>query len=518
MKQLAVFALLALATLAGCLGSDNGATTDTGTAGPKTSAVRFPTPADTMMEGPGHDHTNPAQHKTLWNYAFSARDPLQQNPASIAGLHALDLQSGWLFGAVYGSHGASVNGGVQIWDVHTDPLHPKAMGKWTIPGSVGGDRSIGATPDGDFVVIGLEPVDCLGHVNPAGAVASAYLIDARDKSLPLVADVLTPAGTTGSPGQNPGHISTHSIYVHRIQGKDYAFLFGDIYRIDRGEQGAKLAFVSSVSSGHDMYVRDTPWNTTWALSADGSGGMVVTDVTDPAKPFTIGQWDLANRTDLAATQGDYYFHTADVAFVGGQTLVVLTSEDFGVPEEQPDPIPPQVPPQVPPPTPKILEHVSPFWVLDGNPLKDVARGGEPAQLRMMGEWHNPYNHTAANIRFSLHNPRFHDGGILTISSYHAGFFQLDLRDPSFWETPSLIADGAFADGLAPLLLDPVESTVESQLCGLGITADAPQQMDVAMGQKGVMYLADVIMGLYTFKPTDDHPVYGTNPIAPVLTD
>jgi hypothetical protein len=491
MKTLGVLSLLLLAALAGCLSAENGATTTSGAPVLAPSAMRFPTPADTMVEGPGHDHTAPAQHKTLWNYAFTARDPLMQNAANAAGLHAMDLQNGWLFGAVYGSHGVSVDGGVQIWDVHTDPLHPKPVGRWTIPGSVGGDRSIGATPDGDFVVIGLEPIDCLGHANPLGALTSAYLIDARNKALPVVADVLTPGGTTGGPGQNPLHISTHSVFVHRIQGKDYAFIAGDIYRIDRGEQGAKLVSVGTINSGHDAYVRDTPWNTTWALTANGGGGMAIYDVTDPAKPFGVGQWDLPNRTELAKAQGgDYYFHTADVAFLPGQTLVVLTSEDFA-------------------------PHVSPFWVLDGNPLRDVKAGGDPAQLRVLGEWHNPYNHTAANIRFSLHNPRFHDGGLLTISSYHAGFFQFDLRHPSFWEAPSLIADGAYADGTAPLFVDPAESAVENQVCKLGIAIDAPEQMDVAMGQDGVMYLADVFMGLYTFTPTETHPVFGTSPVAPV---
>ena len=167
-----------------------------------------------MMEGHGHELTYAEQHKILWSYAYSARDALMDNAANAAGLHAIDLQGGYLFGAVYGSHGASVDGGVQIWDVHTDPLHPKQTGKWTIPGSVGGDRSIGATPDGDFVVIGLEPVDCLGHANPLGAVTSAYLIDARNKALPVVADVLTPAGTVGDPGQTPLHTSPTSVSVH----------------------------------------------------------------------------------------------------------------------------------------------------------------------------------------------------------------------------------------------------------------------------------------------------------------
>ncbi|MCA1818624.1 MAG: hypothetical protein LC620_00995, partial [Halobacteriales archaeon] len=218
--QAALAALLVTAVLAGCMTHRMDDAATTGTTSP---AVRYSPPADQMPEGTGHDHGDPAAHKFLWHYNFTARDPLLGNAANIAGLHAIDLQNGYLFGALYGSHGASVDGGVQVWDVKTDPAHPKETGRWTIPGSVGGDRSIGATPDGDFVVIGLEPVDCLGHVNPIGAATSAYLIDTRDKAHPLVADVITPGGSSSTPGMGSPSVSTHSVFVHRIQGKDYAF-------------------------------------------------------------------------------------------------------------------------------------------------------------------------------------------------------------------------------------------------------------------------------------------------------
>lgn len=472
----AVAALLTLAFVAGCLGSQTGTTT-TGP-NPPAPQPRYQVPFDQMPENGTHNHADPSQHKFLWHYNFTARDPLLGNAANAAGLHAIDLQAGYLFGAVYGSHGASVDGGVQIWDVQNDPAHPKQLGRWTIPGSVGGDRSIGATVDGDYVVIGLEPVDCLGHVNPVGAATSAYLIDARDKARPIVADTVTPAGSSGTPGQNTRSISTHSVYVHRIQGKDYAFIFGDVYEIQRTEStGAKLAYVASISTGHDIYVRDTPWNRTWALSANGGGGLVVFDVTDPAHAFEIATWDREDHEKVG-----YYFHTADVAFVGNQTVIVLTSEDFG-------------------------PHVSPFWVLDGNPLRNLTAASNTTLVEV-GEWHNPYNHTAANIRFSLHNPRFSDGGILTVSSYHAGLFQFDLRSPEFQAKPSLIAAVSYADGEAPKLVDPVESAVENNLCKLGVQVDAPEYMDVAVGHNGTLYLADVFMGLYTFVPTADHPVFG----------
>jgi len=477
MRALLAVALLALTALAGCATDP----VDPSTPPPPPPPPPPTVPFDQMPEGAGHDHADPASHKFLWNYEFTARDPLMSNPANIAGLHAMDLQDGFLFGAIYGSHGASVDGGMQIWDVQSDPTQPKALGRWTIPGSVGGDRSIGATADGDYAVIGLEPVDCLGHVNPIGAATSAYLLDTRDKQRPVVSDIVTPAGSGGSPAENPTkpHVSSHSVFVHRINGTDYAFIFGQIYEISRDEAaGAKLVYVGSVSTGHDIYVRDTPWNRTWALSANGEGGLVIFDVTDPAKAFEIATWDREDHDEMG-----YYFHTADVAFVEGQTLVVLTSEDFG-------------------------PHVSPFWVLDGNPLTAITAAGQSEKLNEIGEWHNPYNHTAANIRFSLHNPRFHDGAILTISSYHAGMFQLDLRQPHMWEHPQMIAAIAYAEGDVPLTNDPVESAVEGNLCQLGITVDAPMYMDVAVGSNGTLYLGDVFMGLYTFVPTVDHPVFG----------
>lgn len=487
MKAWLLVGLLAAAGIAGCL-SPRGAQHGAGT-------VQYPTydrpvvPGDPMPEGAGHDHTDPSQHKFLWNYAFSDRDGLQQDAARIAGLHAIDLQNGYLFGAVYGSHTASVDGGLQIWDAHTDPAHPKALGKWMIPGSVGGDRAIGATPDGDFAVIGLEPIDCLGHVNPFAAI-NAYLVDTRNKQTPIVADVVTVSGQgLGNPtGVAPNPFGHHSVFVHRIGDVDYAFLFGDVYRIDRTEQGGRLVRVGAVSTGHDIYLVDTPWNTTWALSANGGGGLLVYDVTDPVHPVTLAQWDLPGRKELEAQGTSYYFHTADATFLPeGKILVLLSSEDW---------------------TP----HVSPFWVLDGDPLRNVTAANAPkeaVQLQMLGTWHNPGNHTAAGTSFSLHNPRFHDDGLMTISSYHAGFWQFNLRTPDFWADPAPIAYGAYADGTPAAALDPAEDTIENAECHLGIKMDTPTYMDVAVGPDGILYFADVFMGLYTFAPTADHPIYGT---------
>lgn len=487
-------ALLGFTLLAGCAADSPDRSPEDEVARRYGEAVRHALPDDPMPEGPGHDHAAVAQHKFLWNYEFAARDPLLQNAANVAGVHALDVQAGYLFGAVYGSHTASVDGGLVIWDL-SDPANPRQTGRWTIPGSVGGDRSMEATPDGDYAVISTEPLDCAGHVNPLGVIG-AYLIDTRDKSLPVVADAMTlNRATVGNllDGQAPGagaELGQHSVAVHRIDGEDYAFIAAKIFHIDRSEQGARLVYVSEINTGHDIYVRDTPWNTTWAIAANGGGGMLIYDVTDPAAPFELAVWDLPERKSLAQNGTSYYFHTADVSFQDGQVVLVLTSEDWG-------------------------ETVSPLWIIDGNQLVGVTQPpGEPILLESIGTWRNPGNHSAlAGLTFSLHNPRFHDGGLLTISSYHGGMWQLDVRHPEFWAAPAPIAYAAYAEGTPTAARDPIEDQIASNpnICGLEIALDAPSYWDVEVGPDGVTYLADGFMGLYTFKPTADHPVYGAAP-------
>ncbi len=470
-----VWLLASLVVLAGCLDSDT-VDKDPVEDNPYGEAVRLTIPEDPMPDGPDHDHTDPAAHKFLWNYEFSARDPLLQNQANIAGVHALDQAAGYLFGAVYGSHTVAVDGGLAIWSLE-DPANPQLTGRFTVPGAVGGDRSLEVTADGNYAVLGTEPVTCLGQVNPTAV--SVYLIDTTNKALPTVADVITVGGANRANIDTPtGSISEHSITVHNINGTEYAFVFGKIYEIDVGEQGAQFVQTGAqINVGHDMYVRDTPWGDVWALAANGGGGVQVYNVTDPFNPVEIGSWDLPDRD---ARSEEYYFHTADVAFFDEQIVVVISSEDW-------------------------LDHPSPFWILDASMLK----GAQSSQLmEWIGTWINPGKHTAIGTSFSLHNPRFTHDGVFTISSYHGGLWQMDFRHPDFRAQPAEVAYAVYSEDDPPLMQDPVHQAVESNLCGLGLTLDTPTYMDVEVHESGILYAADVYMGLYTFTPTADHPLFG----------
>ncbi len=475
--------LLTLTVFAGCIESGD-PVDDTDPQPPEAPYRRPVMPEDPMPEGPGHDHTDPGQHKFLWNYEFGSRDPLMQNQAQIAGLHALDLQADHLFGAIYGANTVSVNGGLAIWDL-VDPASPSLVGQVNIPGAIGGDRSLEVTPDGAFAVMGAERVSCFGQVNPVPL--NVYLFDTRDKTRPLVADVVTVAGpSAGSPDRlSPSQAAIfgeHSIAVHRIDGTDYAFVHGKIFEIARDEvTGARLVDTGqAINVGHDLYLRDTPWGGVWALTANGGGGLQIFDVSDPLNPLEIGNWDLPERASL---DEEYYFHTADVGFFDDQIIVIVSSEDW-------------------------LDWPSPMWILDATPLQGFV-DGEPFLLDWIGTWQNPGNHTALGTSFSLHNPRFHADGILTLSSYHGGLWQLDFRRAEQRATPHEIAYVAFASGDQTLAQDPVHQTIESTLCQLGLTLDAPTYMDVERGPQGHLYAADVYMGLYAFAPAAGHPVYGT---------
>lgn len=477
--------LFAVIALAGCLGSDDSTDPTTNKNGQPLTPLEMGIRPDMPDELPitmdvTHDHADATQHEFLWNYEMTGRDSLLTTEVTSAGLHALDVQNGHLFGAVYGSNVVSVNGGLAIWSLE-DPANPQLTGQWRIPGAVGGDRSIGATTDGNYVVLSTESLSCFGHVNPDPF--RVYLIDTTDKSNPFPVDLISILGpslgdlTASNTGISTGE---HSVWVDQINGIDYAFIQGQIFEIERSEGGARLVDTgSSLTVGHDMYVKHTPWNTTWALTANGGNAFNVYNITDVYNPVEIAFWDIPDRDTLAES---YYLHTAEVAFFEDQVLFVVTSEDW-------------------------QDHPSSMWMLDGSGITSQP-AGETLQMEIIGQWTNPESLPATNVRFSMHNPRMSDDGIMSLSMYHGGIWQFDFRHEDFRADPAEIGWAVYAEGTVPQVEDIVFDTVESQLCGLGINIDAPTYMDVELGPDGILYAADVHMGLYAFSPTEEHPVYG----------
>jgi hypothetical protein len=433
-----VLALLALA-VAGCVSPPPAAQA------PSSSAASLPFP-DPM--GQEHDHSDVTLHTNSYQLTMTDHQPLAGSATHSSGAHALDVEAGWLFAAVYGGT-ADVEGGVFIFNV-SDPLHQQQVGRYRFPGALGGDRSMEATPDASFVVLGTEPVDCAGHVAPAGP--GLWLLDVRDKANPVAVDYL------------PEATGVHSVTIHRIGGEDYVFGLmpgQNVVHIDKSRPKPRLVPIAELPIGHDSAVMDDPLlaGKTLLYASNGGAGFDIWDVSNPAQPTKVAGWNIPNRP-----AGKYYIHTGAVAFIDGRRIAVVTSEDWG-------------------------DYPSALWVLDATDLHAIDT---------ISNWSAPGDHPADGLRYSMHNPRF-DGSTLILAYYHGGVWALDLGTQAKREHPLVVGqyEPNVSNGWKPQPTDT--HAVSDAQCGKFNLADAPLVFDVEVGN-GAIYAADLPTGLYTLKP------------------
>lgn len=426
--------LLAIALLlTGCIAQQPGA--DDVESGP--AALPFPDPM-----GGEHDHGDASLHAASYGYEMTFHHPLSGSALHSAGAHVLDAKGGFLFAGMYGGE-ADAEGGFFIFDIK-DPLAPKEVGRYRFPGPLAGDRSLEATEDAQWVVLGTEALDCAGHINPFAP--GLYLVDVRDKARP------TPAAFTPM-------TMVHSVTIHRIGGEDYVFALAsvaqNIFRINKGPLPS-FEPVGSVAIGHDSIVMDDPVLGKPLLYAANADNFEVSDVSDPANPQKLAEWTIPDRKDDM-----YYLHTGVVSFIDGKRIAVVTSEDWE-------------------------DYPSALWILDATDFSFI---------ETLANWSAPGEHAADGLRYSMHNPRIL-GDQVALSYYHGGVWGLDLSDPAH-PKPNALYMPSESTGYVPE--KPKTSAYADQNCGVFMFADAPFTMDVEM-VPGAVYAADLHTGLYALKP------------------
>lgn len=402
-----------------------------------------------------HDHADAKLHEFAYGVKEVYHHPLGGNVLKSSGAHAVDVQNGFLFVAAYGAT-VDIGGGVYIFDLK-EPERPRLVGQVNLAGSLGGDRSMEATDDGNFVALGTEAIDCAGHTNPFGP--GLYLIDARDKTRPTVADYVPAPGV-------------HSLSIHRIKGEDYVFaLMGgrNILKIDKSGPRPALVGVGQVQIGHDSALYDDPvLGLPILYSATASRNLLVHDVSDPAQPRSIGKWALDEQEGK-----NHYVHAVAVDWIEGRRIVALESEDW-------------------------RSLPSPVWILDATDLGDIER---------IGNWTNPGQKPAnagqaggsfgGQLTFSTHNPRL-ERGLLYLSHYHGGVWVLNVSSLAQAREPEILGyylphnnNGGFtprsAEGTYP----------KPNFCGFELD-EIPIVFDLEV-QNGVIYAADLHTGLYVLK-------------------
>lgn len=443
MRAAAIALLVLLA--AGCV---NPSSTQTASAPEAEGALGWALPFPDPM-GQDHDHSDASLHGAAWNFEQVAQHPIAGSKGHSAGAHALDYKNGFLFVAAYGGD-ADAEGGVFIFDAK-DPASPQLVGRLRLPGSLGGDRSLEATDDAEYAVLGTEPLTSLGHVSPTPA--GIYLIDVKDKASPRIVGFA-----------NTGTFGAHSITIHRINGKDYVFVGAangrNVFEIQRSPL-PMLVTIGERPIGHDAIVVDDPLlGKPLLYAANGGAGFEAYDVSDPAKPLKVLAWNIPDREDR------YYVHHSAVQFIEGRRIVVVESEDWE-------------------------DYPSPLWVLDATDFEDV---------QVLGNWSNPGAHAAEDLRYSLHNPVFM-GDKLVVAHYHGGVWALDLSTPEKRANPPVV--GVFLPSEpAGAPAKPVGYAVMQRLGRSFAVTDVPMTMDVKVVGDYV-YAADLHTGVYALKPTWD---------------
>lgn len=410
---------------------------------PEPGVLPFPDPM-----GQEHDHADPSLHVNAYNLALTDHQALAGTAQRSSNVHALDVKAGWLFAAVYGNE-ADDEGGFFLFNV-SDPEKPQQVGRFRFRGPLGGDRSMEATPDAEFVVLGTELVDCAGHVNPFAP--GLYLVDVRDKANPKIAAFEPDRGI-------------HSVAVHRIGGVDYVFTLArennNVFRIDKGGPVPRLVRVSDLPIGHDSLVMDDPLlDKPLLYAANGAAGFTIHDVSDPASPKQVAEWNIPDRKE-----GMYYIHTGAVSVIDGRRIVVVTTEDWE-------------------------DYPSALWVLDATDL---------GAIETLSNWSAPGNHPAKHGMYSMHNPRFH-GSVLVLTYYHGGVWALDLSTHEKRLAPPVVGQymPGETDGGRPVT--PATYAATDRVCPHLTFGLAPLSFDVESGD-GVVYVADLHTGLYTLRPS-----------------
>jgi hypothetical protein len=471
-------AVLFAAALAGCASDPPG----------PTDGFTDPGPADAIPTGADHDHRDPAAHRHARAAHLLDTLSLQEFGAGadlIVGAHALDIHGDLLAVAVFGNHDDSGGQqGVHLVDV-SHPADLRVVGTYDAGTPVRGDRTIAFSADGTTVFLGFES-------GPRPGVAA---VDVSDPTAPVeVAFWSDPAG-----------FGPHTVAAGVVGGEQYVFLLslGVTTLAYDGAAGAftfvgkyltadQLAFLDVIGHaqvdptnpgggigygqtyllrtlyGHDMTFYADPMGLPLLLVAYAYDGLKILDISEPALPVPLARF--LPPTD---TSHRHYTHTvAAERLADGRLIVVVGSETFE-PENQ--------------------GIASPIWILDST--EAVANADALDAPELLSTWRNPSAAPAEELTQSVHFFRLRDG-FLHLSHYHGGVWAFDLRDD---------ASRRAAEAFAFILPVPVEPVAPPEDCCIGFPlAGVPMVFDVAVGDDGTVYAADIIQGVSSIRL--DYPV------------
>ena len=399
--------------------------------GPCTAAAR-----GAMPEGDGHDHADVGQHDfqcRMRQVAFdSLRDELGARGDVVLG--EMDVKADLAAVSV-----AYPESGFLLFDV-SDPASPRFL-SWYRGSECEGaaiDVDCGAfvdlSADGTVAFLSVQDISVVpGGAPPLGpdpvSTPGVFVVDISDPRSPVRTQVYPVASFGGVHTSRSHRVPQGSEGTGRAPG-EYLFSvansFGiEVTRVDRVAGKPLLTPVNriDIDEVHDMFLQDDPTTgrTYMYVAAGFDTGFLVYDVTDPAAPSLLAEWDITPQC-----AEDWYAHTIDVATRGGRRYVTLPAEGFEGGEQ---------------PAEDQAEgcgavvgngdRAVPMWIVDatdfaalGQPGDSEAVLGQKSRAALVATWANPADRAAGNLTFSPHNQQI-VGDLIYLSGYHGGVYVLD---------------------------------------------------------------------------------------------
>ena len=432
-----------------------------------------------MPNADDHDHNETAQHQGLYcrirQVSFLPLNGGELTGVENSKLGEMDVKAGIAAVAVQ-----EPIGGVMFFDVSDGD--PKYLSTYLHAECGLGDNCgayVELTPDGKAAVLSVQMTSGTpGPLNGTpGTFPGVALLDLTDPKNPTLSQEYVPAALQGvhtarvfqqEIGAAPG------LYMYLIQNA----VGVEIARIESTPLGPKAVRVANIpvpdpnniSNVHDTFIQnDTIDNKVYLYQAGGfTFGFRVYDVTDPAVPIQVGQWDITPDCT-----NDWYAHTIDVRLKDGKRYVTMPAEQFDFGPQAGECSGTQSGNGDLPGT---------MWIVDATDFSKLSN----AEETLVATWNTPGGVPAGQLVFSAHNQQI-VGDLIYLSHYHGGLYVLDASE-AFSGKKAAPREVGWALPCDPQVRPTLESgTFPHSRCDFWDT----------VFYEGRMYAADIKGGLYS---------------------
>ncbi|HEX8206376.1 MAG TPA: hypothetical protein VF587_09990 [Solirubrobacteraceae bacterium] len=291
------------------------------------------------------------------------------------------------------------------------------------------------SPDGKRVYISIQQIS----VVPGGApgikpALAAYpgidVVDISNREQPLLRQKLPVASVGGVHTTRSFAVPDKGEYTVSVANSVGAM----IHKLDPVTGTLSPVGLIEMDELHDTFIQQDPMTGKTLLYIAGGfdSGFYVYDVSDPANPVGLAEWDATPECE-----NDWYAHTLDVTTINGRRIVTLPNELIDFFGEQSEDDQAQG-------CGKLQgngDFAGPMYIVDATDFKDLGAidptdseaDEEASDMKKKSEaatitvWSNAAKRAGGELTFSPHNQQI-VGNQIFLSGYHGGVTVLDATE------------------------------------------------------------------------------------------